>query len=228
MGFRTQAQVDRLRLPEEKTDAYVWDDEQPGLSIRLKGRARTWTVWYQVNSNRRKVALGAVAGLPLKEARIKAGRIVADARDGKDPLEERAVTNAKAADTFGGLVKLYLERRAKPRQRPRTYIETERALLKSWAPLHDRPIATVTRRDIAARLDEIRVAHGPIAANRARAYLGGCYTWAMRQGLVDFNPIIGTEAPSVEIKRDRVLSPAELVAVWCACGTASSARSCGC
>ena len=48
MGFRTQAQVDRLKLPAGKADAYVWDDEQPGLSIRLKGGARSWAVWYQV------------------------------------------------------------------------------------------------------------------------------------------------------------------------------------
>jgi hypothetical protein len=72
-----------------KADAYVWDDEQPGLSIRLKGGARTWTVWHQVNGARRRVALGAVAGLPLREARAKAGRILADARDGKDPLADR-------------------------------------------------------------------------------------------------------------------------------------------
>ena len=39
----------------------------------------------------------------------------------------------------------------------------------------------------------------------------------MRQGLADHNPVIGTEAPAEERRRDRVLSPAELVAVWKAC-----------
>ena len=95
MGFRTQAHVDRLWLPEGKADAYVWDDEQPGLSVRLKGKARTWTVWYAVNGARRRVALGAVAGLSLREARAKAGRIIADARDGKDPLADRATAKAR-------------------------------------------------------------------------------------------------------------------------------------
>ena len=39
----------------------------------------------------------------------------------------------------------------------------------------------------------------------------------MRQGLADHNPVIGTEAPAEDRRRDRVLSPAEMVAVWKAC-----------
>ena len=52
MGFRTQAQVDRLRLPAGKADAYVWDDEQAGLSIRLKGAARRSKPEKQPSSHR--------------------------------------------------------------------------------------------------------------------------------------------------------------------------------
>jgi integrase len=214
MGFRTQAQVDRLKAPGGRADSYTWDEEQPGLSIRIKGGKRSWVVWYAVDGRRRKVTIGHVAGLPLKAARQEAGRIVASGKAGEDVLAARETTKAKAADTLGALVRIYLERRAKPRQRPRTYLETERYLLRRWAPLHDRPVASVTRRDVAARLEEIRVDHGPIAANRARVYLNGCYSWAMRQGLVEANPIVGTEAPAAETKRDRVLSPPELAAVW--------------
>jgi hypothetical protein len=72
MGFRTQAEVNKLTAPEGKADAYFWDDEQPGLSVRLKGKARSRVVWYQVNGKRRKWTLGAAAGLPLKEARQRA------------------------------------------------------------------------------------------------------------------------------------------------------------
>jgi integrase len=226
MGFRTQAQVDKLEPPldsdgKPKLDAYVWDDEQPGLSIRLKGKARTWTVWYQVNGARRKVALGAVGsakgGMTLKKARDEASRIVSGARADKDPLRDRAAAKAKAADTLGALVKLYLERRAKPRQRTRTYVEVERYLSRYWAPLHARAVESLTRRDVASRLEELRVDHGGIAANRARTYLSACLSWGMKQGLAEHNPVVGTEAPAEERRRDRVLSPAELVAVWKAC-----------
>ena len=107
MGFRTQAEVNKLTAPEGKADAYFWDDEQPGLSVRLKGKARSWVVWYQVNGKRRKWTLGAAAGLPLKEGRAsEPGRIVADAKEGKDPRDDRAKAKAKAADTLGALVKI--------------------------------------------------------------------------------------------------------------------------
>ena len=174
----------------------------------------------QANGKRRRVTLGAVAGMTLKEARIQAGRIVGDARDGKDALAEREAAKAKTADTLGKLVDIYLERRAKPRQRPRTYAEFERYLRKRWAPLHDRPLDSITRRDIAARLEEIRVDHGPVSANRARTYLGSAFTWAMRQGLTENNPVLGTEPPAAETERDRVLTPEELAIVWRACGEA--------
>jgi integrase len=220
MGFRTQANVDKLRPSEGKSDAYVWDDECPGLSIRLQGAAKRWVVWYAANGKRRRVTLGAVAGMPLKEARIQAGRIVGGARDGKDALAERAAARAKSADTLGKLVDIYLERRAKPRQRIRTYVEVERYLRKRWSPLHDRPLDSITRRDIASRLEEIRVDHGPISANRARTYLGSAFTWAMRQGLTEANPVLGTEPPAAETASARVLTPAELTIIWRICGKA--------
>jgi integrase len=220
MGFRTQAQVDRLRLPEGKPDFYVWDDECTGLSVRLQGKARRWVVWYQVNGARRRITLGDLAGLSLRDARTKAGRIVGEARDGKDALAERKAAKAKTADTLGKLVDIYLERRAKPRQRRRTYVEVERYLRKRWAPLHGKPLDSITRRDIAARLEEIRVDHGPICANRARTYLGGAFTWALRQGLTESNPVLGTEPPAAEEERKRVLAPDEIALVWRVCGDA--------
>ena len=179
MGFRTQAQVDRLRPPEGKADAYVWDDECPGLSIRLQGTAqalgglvrRKWRPPAR-DARRRQRPVA-----PAKPA-ASATRIVGDARDGKDALAERAAAKAKTADTLGQLVDVYLERRAKPRQRQRTFVEVERYLRKRWAPLHDQPLDSITRRDIAARLEEIRVDHGPICGQsgahlpRQRVHLG--------------------------------------------------------
>jgi integrase len=138
------------------------------------------------------------------------------ARDGADPLAARVIAKAKVADTLGAMVRLYLARRAKPRQRPRTYAETERYLLKRWLPLHDRPLDTITRRDLAARMEQIRTEHGSGAAEKARVYLGMGYSWAMRQGLVDHNPVIGLESTPAN-RRERVLSEPELRTVGNAC-----------
>ncbi len=90
MAFRTQAQVDKLRLPPGKSEVYHFDEVCTGLSVRIQGSARSWVVWYQANGRRRRMKIGDVGdAMPLKDARIKAGGIVNGARDGKDALAER-------------------------------------------------------------------------------------------------------------------------------------------
>jgi integrase len=67
---------------------------------------------------------------------------------------------------------------------------------------------------IAHRLGEIAEASGPIAANRARAYLSGLFSWAIEQGLTEGNPVSGTGRLTKEVARDRVLSDADLKLIW--------------
>jgi integrase len=224
MAFATQAKVDGLRLPAGKTEHWEFDQRCTGLSVRLQGRKRSWVVWLPVNANgkRPKMKIGDVAGMRIEEARRIATGLIQAAKDGHDPVAERAAkreaAKAKAADTLGRLIEIYLERRARPSQRLRSYTETARNLLKAWAPLHGRPVDSITRRDVAQQVERIRVESGPTSARNARIYLSGCYSWAMKAGLADHNPIIGTEAPAVPPSRARVLKPEELVAIWNACG----------
>src|SRR5215210_3565210 len=84
--------------------------------------------------------------------------------------------------------------------------------------LHPLPLHKVERRHAAAYLAEIATSNGPIAANRARAALSALFTWAMREGLVDTNPVVGTNRAVPERSRERVLSDEGLAAIWEACG----------
>ena len=102
--------------------------------------------------------------------------------------------------------------------RPTTLGQVKRHFAVLWAPLADRPIETVKRADVAARLQEIAKGHGRSAAHAARANLSAIFNWAMREGLCDANPVSHTNDPSEGIKpRERVLMDQELVAVWKAC-----------
>ena len=76
--------------------------------------------------------------------------------------------------------------------------------------LHSRGIAEIGRADIAPCLNRIIRDSGRVTASRARAALSAFFTWAMKQGHVDSNPVIATEDPG----------PAH----W----TMTSARSFGC
>jgi integrase len=44
------------------------------------------------------------------------------------------------------------------------------------------------------------------------------FAWSMREGLCEANPVIGTNDPDSQTSRDRVLSDAELAAIWNNCG----------
>ena len=171
MGFRTQAQVDKLRLPPGKTEHWEFDEECTGLSVRIQGKARSWVVWYSIAGRRRRMKIGDLAAVFPQGGAIKAGGIANGAHDGNDPMADRAAAKAKAAETFGALVTTYLTRGAKPRQRPRTYAETER-YLSALGALQTAG-RRITRRDIAGKLEKIRDKHGrALPARRASISAG--------------------------------------------------------
>ena len=204
MGFRTQRDVDRLSLPTGKEEQFVADDMCAGLYVRLQGTTKTWVARFAVpGKGRRKMKLGDVAGIGLAEARKNAAPIIAAAKDGVDPLAQRMQRAAKRADTVGTLMALFIKSYAERHQRPSTLTETKRALNVYLAPLHPIALDAITRRDVAARLMQLVESAGPIAANRTRAAIGRCFSWAMQQGLAESNPVIGTARPAAETKGER-------------------------
>ena len=106
------------------------------------------------------------------------------------------------------------------RQRPRgaLAVQLDLGLNVYLAPLPPLALDAITRRDVAALLMSLVRSSGPIAANRTRAALSHCFAWAMQQGLVENNPVIGTARPAPEVKRERILTNEELRQVWNAAG----------
>jgi integrase len=210
----TQTAIDELSLPEGKTEIIAFDDALPGFGIRIRaGGKRTWVVQYRIGQKQRRVTLGSVKALPPDLARKAAKAALAKAQLGTDPQLEKTDARAKASTTLGAAADRYLER-SKKRLKPRSYLEVERHLRRHWAPLKEMPLHGVRRADVAARLGEIASENGPFAANRARAALSALYTWALGEGLVEANPVIGTHRPTEEISRDRVVTDDELRSIW--------------
>src|SRR5262249_62362379 len=93
--------------------------------------------------------------------------------------------------------------------RERTYVETTRYLMGYAHSLHSRPLANISRGDIADLLNKIVRDHGKATANRARSNLSSLFTWAQQQGKTESNPVSLTEKRE-EKSRDRVLENHEL------------------
>ncbi len=75
-------------------------------------------------------------------------------------------------------------------------------------------LGAIDRATIAARLRILAKNSGAVASDRARSTLSAMYAWAIGEGLCESNPVIGTNKSSEGKSRERVLSDAELVAIW--------------
>src|SRR5262249_1435847 len=78
------------------------------------------------------------------------------------------------------------------------------------APLAKLSLAQIDRRKIAVLLGEIEDASGAVSRNRARSALSAFFAWAITEGLLDANPVVGTAKASENGSRERVLTRDEL------------------
>jgi integrase len=210
-----EREIAAQRLPSGKTDALFFDDDVPGFALRLRsGGSGNWVFQYRVGTKQRRMTFGSMGSIPAARAREQAIRLYAAVKLGQDPAGEKNATRNLANETVGAMLPLFLARQ-KERLRPRAFVEVERHLLVHAKHLHGSPLANVTRRDIAAVLTAVASVKSGATANRIRASLSGFFAWAIREGLIDANPVAWTERRE-EVSRSRVLADAELREIWAA------------
>jgi integrase len=86
-------------------------------------------------------------------------------------------------------------------------------------PLHAFPIVGVSQNDVVRLLESIARKSGGVTANRTRANLSALMGWVIRRGikLPAGNVASETDKAVREQARERVLSDAELKAIWSGC-----------
>jgi integrase len=210
MDLSSQAAVNRIDIPEGRTETIVFDNKLPGFGVRVRaGGKRTWIVQYRIGDKQRRVTLGRVGTLTAEKARKEAKAALGKVHLGRDPQTEKFAERARADATLGGIVETYLTY-ARRNLKPKTFSEVERSLTKQWAPLASAPAHLIERAAIAKQINAIATGSGLISANRARAYLSAMFNWAIREGLVENNPAVNTNRATEEKSRDRVLTDDEL------------------
>jgi len=202
--------------------ATIWDtghrEAVRGFGVRRQRDQATYVLKYRVFGRQRFLTIGP-HGSPWtpNKARREAKRLLGLVADGKDPADAKALAALQAADTLRKIADEYLKH-AKAKQRPRPYSETERYLLVVWKPLHPVSVFKITRRHVAARVADIAKDQGAVTAARARTALSTMFNWAIREGLdIPANPVLGSNRPVQPKSRDRVLTDAEIGAIWRAC-----------
>jgi integrase len=211
----TEKVIAGLTLPHGIDERLFSDDDLTGLYLRLRrganGVARAWVYRYMVAGTQRKIIFD-FAGHNLAAARKRAGDLQARIRLGHDPAQERAQTRADVAQTVEATLRTYLPLKRQA-LRPRSYIEVERHLLTYFKALHRVPLRLVKVSDVSARYLAIANTSGRTTATNSWRSLAAFFDWCLRQGLIERNPCLGVER-FADRKRDRVLSAAEIKAIW--------------
>jgi integrase len=210
-----------LQLPPGRDDVIYFDDELPrfGFRIRRNGAKvrRSWLVQYRRAGASRRLLIGSADVLPPEAARAAAKKALAKVALGEDPQADRVERRGRDRLTLRSVVDEFFAAK-QPLVRPQTFRAHRRYLTGSYfRPLHGMAIDKVAKRDVATRLAVIVREHGSTTAARARAALSSFFVWAMTMGIAESNPIVGTLKPSEGEERTRVLTEAELAAVWNAC-----------
>jgi integrase len=232
----TQAAVTSFKVPlgkdrRPKGEHIEFFEGKPGFGLRIRrspdgAEHRTYIYQYKRAGIHYRMSLGNAANLPFASAKAAYESHLGDKAKGINPAQQNrdaqekeraavlAAKAAKAAKTLSGHAEQYLkwkERIAKPR----SYDETKRLLEKDyWKPLHDLPLKEIDRGMVATRLGEIARRNGAVPASHARIALSSFFKWAIGEGLCDANPVIGTNRPKTPRARKRVLTDAELAAIW--------------
>jgi integrase len=225
--LRNQSDVFALPVPKEGEKAYFDvgkpKDRVQGLALRIRaGGTRRWTFFYRHAGLLCKLTLGDATALPIVEARKQARLARVKVDSGENPKDEQEAKREESKLTLSFVINDYLAARSKD-LRGRSLNESTRHLRVDWKPLHRLPVAKIGRATVAANLRQIASECGDVACNRARSTLSAMFAWAIGEGLCEVNPVVGTNKQAEE-PRDRVLSDAELVAIWNAVGDTSYGR----
>jgi integrase len=223
----TNETVRTIKLMTGQGDLIVFDEKLSGFGFRVrrgsKGINQTWVIQYRDALRKsRRFIIGTLDELNAAKAREVAADMLANIRLGVYPHAEREKTRDlaekerdKDTETFATVGNLYLANRRK-HLRERSFEEVRRHIEKNWSPFARTSIHQINRRMIALRITEIATNHGLVTANRARAALSAMFGWAMREGIVEQNPVIATNKAVEEMSRDRVLTDTELAEIWAA------------
>jgi integrase len=207
-------------------------DLPTGFGIRVRRKddgsiVSGWLVQYRADGHTRRMGIGKGSLLSPSQALDKAKKLLSQVALGGDPGRDKAERRQKDALSLLSVIKQFLDYKRTDDIKKATmrglenYLEGPlgfRAKAVGMKPyldgLHRMAIDRVGRKEIAARLLSVHKESGAPTAIALRSALQGMFVWAMQMGLVESNPVIDAFKPPRAPSRERVLTDAELTAIW--------------
>jgi integrase len=213
----TEYRVAKLECPAGKKDKLFFDDGQRGLAVRVTSAGgKTYLAQYSYAGQKRRIPLG---DLTLALARSAAAQIMGQVAAGLDPAGERKATALEArrkaaheALTLETLLDQWSALRLADKRESYS-AEAVRAIKVAFPKQLPLPAGDLNRAAVVKVLDGLTKDGKPAMAARTAAYARACYQWAIRRGSIEANPFANIPL-NPTVKRDRVLTDAELRAIW--------------
>jgi integrase len=175
---------------------------------------RKWIYQYRDRAGRiQRISIGNVGSIDIDDARTTARRLAGNTVAGKDPAAERAYL--RGATSVKDLVDRYLKH-CDIALRPSTLDQVKRNFLKYSVPLHSIPVNDLKREDVHKLVTKLKDSAGPIQVNRVRSSIATMLNWGLKSGTVKINtnPAAFVPKAAPEKPRNRVLTNAEIKAIW--------------
>ena len=191
----------RALQPPEKGHAIAWDDAIPGFGVRTS-RGGTKSFFLMYGRERKRFQIGRVGIISLQDARSAAKKFLAERTLGK---------REAPAFTFPDAIKLFLE--TQDHLAPITVRDYQRLLKTRFEkPLRHLSLGEIQTHHIVTILDGL--SHIPAERKYAHSVIRRFFSWAAGRRYIERSPIELLDVPKPTKPRERVLSEAELKAVW--------------
>lgn len=212
---------------------FIWCTDLAGFGARVfsSGKKTFYVDYYTKTGERKRMSLGAFGKLTVDEARKMARITLGDTLRGEDPLLERqtrrgSITVSELCDDYIKAAEkgLILGRSGKPKKT--STLDTDRGRIERHIKplLGKKLVVEINRADVAkfirdvtagktaftGQSDNLRgkivVSGGAGTASRTTGLLGGILTYAVSEGIIEFNPAQGVKRPADKRRERRLLA----------------------
>ena len=220
----------------------LWDEQTPGLCLRVSAtapkdpdeapkQAKVWVWRYRALDGRQpRLKLADYSdqhGLKWAREQVEEWRV--RVRKGEDPASEKRANKAKAQaeplKTFDDLADAFVSasekghwKPRKKQKRPRTLAD-ETAILKRYIrpKIGNMRLEAIDRRVVRSLLNGMLDRNIGAQTNRTHAVIRQVFAYGVDRERLTLNPAVGIDKPATETPRARVLTDAELKALWGIC-----------
>ena len=206
----TDAAVRSLKAPPGQR-LVRYDSVARGLCLRVTERTKSFSFIYRPKGRpkQKRLTIGDYPAWSLSQARETALELRRRVQQGGDPVAEEK--QRRLAMTVGQMIERWFAVHQKKQMRS---AEAYYALLiRNVVPaMAERPASDVARVEVGI-FNKI-LDRAPVVANRVQNTLSSVFSWAVSEGLVTQNPVMGLRKRHMETAKTRVLSDDEIRGLW--------------